>query len=417
LYILTVVKTMTAYKSYSLILTATMVFCFCLRMQSQDNQDVKIILVSEGNIRTGAQQTQLYLPYLEEKKVGIVCNNTSIIGKTALPDSLISLGINVVKIFTPEHGYKGDRSAGTEIGDTSQISAEARIISLYGTKKKPTNEDLEGIDIMVFDIQDVGVRFYTYISTLSLVMEACAEQGIPLIVLDRPNPNAFYIDGPVLDTCCHSFVGLHPVPIVYGLTIGEYAKMVNGEGWLANGVHCNLTVIPMKDWSRNMIVKLPVRPSPNLPNWKAIYLYPFICLFEGTVISVGRGTEYPFQVIGHPKMVWGNYMFTPRNIPGVADKPPLQDQNCYGTNLTGYAENYQNITNPFTLWYLLNAYNNIFLGDAFFNTYFEKLAGNRELRIQIENGLSEEEIRKSWEPELEAYKKIRAKYLLYPDIQ
>ena len=393
------------------------VLCLAGTLQAQDHPANNLRLVEQKEILTGAQRTELYLPLLAGLKVGIVCNNTSLIGEIPLADSLVNRGVNVIKVFTPEHGFKGDRSAGMEINDTSRTRSDVPVISLYGIKKKPSPDDLKGIDIMVFDIQDVGVRFYTYISTLSLVMEACEEHGIPLIVLDRPNPNGFYVDGPVLDTCCHSFVGMHPVPIVYGLTIGEYARMVNGEGWLRDSMRCDLTVIPLKGWERNMIVKLPVRPSPNLPNWKSVYLYPFICLFEGTVISVGRGTEYPFQVIGHPNMVWGSFAFTPRNIPGVAENPPFQDQNCYGTYLTGYAENYRNITDPFTLWYLLNAYKNMFLGDAFFNNYFENLAGSRDMRIQIENGLTEEQIRKSWEPGLEAYKKIRAKYLLYPDIQ
>jgi uncharacterized protein YbbC (DUF1343 family) len=417
LYIKSIFMVLSGLNKNRFLLLLMLSFCLARSLQSQDHPANNLRLVEEKEISTGAERTESYLPLLEGKNVGIVCNNTSVIGQVPLADSLISRGIHVAALFSPEHGFKGDRSAGEEINDTSQLVSAVRIISLYGTKKKPSVEDLKGIDIMVFDIQDVGVRFYTYISSLSYVMEACAENGIPLIVLDRPNPNGFYIDGPVLDTCCHSFVGLHPVPIVYGLTIGEYAMMVNGEGWLKDSVRCELTVIPLKGWDRNMIVKLPVRPSPNLPNWKAVYMYPFLCLFEGTVISVGRGTEYPFQVIGHPKMVWGSFGFTPRNIPGVAEKPPFQDQNCYGTNLTGYAESFLNITDPFTLWYLLNAYNNMFLGDAFFNNYFEKLAGNRELRMQIENGLSEEVIRKSWEPGLEVYKNIRAKYLLYPDIQ
>ena len=384
---------------------------------SQVANEDKIQLIRQDFILTGAQQTEKYFPYLKDKSIGLVCNHTSLIEKKHLADTLVSSGFKLKRIYAPEHGFRGDAAAGDEIRNSVDPVTGLPVISIYGEKKKPSPEDLEGIETMIFDIQDVGVRFYTYISTLTLVMEACAEQGIPLIVLDRPNPNAFYVDGPVLDTACRSFVGMHPVPIVYGMTIGEYARMVNGEGWLKNSVQCDLTVIPLQNWNRNMIVTLPMKPSPNLPNWQSIYLYPFLCLFEGTIVSVGRGTDYPFQVIGHPSMLWGSFDFTPRSIPGVADNPPLKDKTCYGTNLVGYAESYQELKDPFTLWYLLNAYNNMLLGDAFFNNYFENLAGNKELRIQIESGLSEEDIWKSWQPGLEEFKKIRVKYFLYPDNQ
>jgi uncharacterized protein YbbC (DUF1343 family) len=384
---------------------------------SQVANEDKIQLVAQDLILTGAQQTEKYFPFLKDKSIGLVCNHSSLIGKKHLADTLVSSGFKLKRIYAPEHGFRGDAAAGDEIRNSVDPVTGLPVISIYGEKKKPSPEDLEGIETMIFDIQDVGVRFYTYISTLTLVMEACAEQGIPLIVLDRPNPNAFYVDGPVLDTAYRSFVGMHPVPIVYGMTIGEYARMVNGEGWLKNGVQCDLTVIPLLNWTRNMIVQLLVKPSPNLPNWQSIYLYPYICLFEGTVVSVGRGTDLPFQVIGHPAMVTGSYIFTPRSIPGIADKPPFQNQQCLGQSLLGYAENFKNLPDPFTLVYLIISYKVLNLGDGFFNSYFEKLAGNSELRIQIESGLAEEDIRKSWQPGLEEFKKIRAKYLLYPDLQ
>lgn len=373
-------------------------------------------LVEQDTILTGAQQTELYLPLLMNKNTGLVCNHTSFLENQHLVDVIYSSGVSVRAIFTPEHGLRGDTEAGGEIGNSVDTRTGIPIISLYGNKKKPDPADLHEIDIMIFDIQDVGVRFYTYISTLALVMEACAELGIPLLVLDRPNPNGFYVDGPVLDTNYRSFVGMHPVPVVYGMTIGEYARMVNGEGWLKDGIRCNLTVIPLKYWDRNMIVRLPVPPSPNLPTWESIYLYPSLCLFEGTVISVGRGTEFPFQVIGHPNIRTGSYSFTPRIIKGTAENPPYLGVTCYGAYLNGFAEGINNRDQHFTLDYLLNYYIELNFGDRFFNNYFEKLAGNNELRQQVKQGLSEDEIRKTWEAGLNDFIKIREKYLLYPDM-
>jgi uncharacterized protein YbbC (DUF1343 family) len=269
---------------------------------------------------------------------------------------------------------------------------------------------------MLFDIQDVGVRFYTYISTLTLVMEACAEAGVPLIVLDRPNPNGFYIDGPVLDTSLRSFVGMHPVPVVYGMTIGEYALMINGEGWLKNGVRCDLYVIPMENYDRSQIVKLPVKPSPNLPSWQSVYLYPSLCLFEGTVISVGRGTDYPFEVAGHPDLKSGSYAFTPRSIPGVADKPPFEGQTCYGQNLKDYAENFNDYEFHFNIDFLISYFNELNSGEKFFNPYFDKLSGDPSLKKAILAGKTSDEIRASWKEKREDFIYIRSKYLLYTDI-
>jgi uncharacterized protein YbbC (DUF1343 family) len=371
-------------------------------------------LANISEIRTGAERTDLYFRQLEGKTIGIICNQTSLVGNTNLADTLINSGFFVKVIFSPEHGFRGDSDAGADILDGFDKKTGVKIISIYGKKKKPESEDLDGIDILIFDIQDVGVRFYTYISTLTFIMEAAADRGIPLIVLDRPNPNGFYIDGPVLDTSFRSFVGMHPVPVVYGMTIGEYALMVNGEGWLG-GKKCNLNVIPLEGYSRNMIVRLPVRPSPNLPTWEAVYLYPSLGLFEGTMISVGRGTQTPFQVIGHPHFVIGSYLFKPESIPGVSEHPPYEGQNCLGLYLSAYAENFPKIEHPFSLEWLIRMHEFFRDSTDFFTPYFDRLAGNDLLRKQIISGLSESEIRKSWESGLNAFRQTRKKYLLYPD--
>jgi len=326
----------------------------------------------------------------------------------------LSAGIHVVKIFSPEHGFRGNKSAGAHINNGIDAQTGLPIVSLYGKHRKPTPEDLKGVDVVLFDLQDVGTRFYTYISTMSLMMEACAEQHIPMIVLDRPNPNGFYVDGPVLKPEFKSFVGMHPVPVVYGMTIGEYARMVNGEHWLKNGVQCNLTVIPMKKYRRNMIVKLPVKPSPNLPDWQAVYLYPSLCFLEGTVVSVGRGTDKPFQIYGYPGMK-GNYVFTPRSIPGASLHPKFQGKTCRGKDLTAYADNYRHHPQRIQLKWLLNAYHQLKAMHVhpFFRKSFDLLAGTDSLRLQIEKGYTAKQIRQSWQQDLKKFKKIRAKYLLY----
>ncbi|MEQ8904285.1 DUF1343 domain-containing protein [Ekhidna sp.] len=353
----------------------------------------------------GANQINKYLPLLQNKKVGLTVNHSSIVGFTHLTDTLINLGVNVVKVFTPEHGFTGTVSDGAKVEyDSTEASFE--LISLYGENKKPTIDQLEGLEMMVFDIQDVGTRFYTYISTMHYVMEACAENAIPLIILDRPNPNGSYVDGPVLDTALRSFVGMHPIPIVHGLTIGELVKMINGEGWLKNGVICDLTVIAMKNWDHQMPYSLPVKPSPNLPDDLSISLYPTLCLFEGTIMSVGRGTDYAFQQIGHPEYPDTTYSFTPISREG-AKWPPYEDQKCYGRSWIGEEPTYS-----FSLQPLIDAYRKM-NRDDFFNNYFNRLAGTNSLQKQIEEGQSEEEIRASWEPELSAFKEKRKKYLLY----
>jgi uncharacterized protein YbbC (DUF1343 family) len=371
-------------------------------------------LASISEIRTGAEQTQLYFPQLSGKVIGVICNQASLVGNINLVDTLISAGFKVKVIFSPEHGFRGDADAGADINDGRDKKTGIKIVSLYGKKNKPEPFDLKGIDILLFDIQDVGVRYYTYISTLALVMEVASDQGIPVIVLDRPNPNGFYVDGPVLDTAFRSFVGMYPVPIVYGMTIGEYAMMINGEGWIG-ATKCRLTVIPMKSYTHSMIIRLPARPSPNLPNWQSVYLYPSLCLFEGTFISVGRGTEFPFQVIGHPHYVIGSYIFKPESIPGVSAHPPYEGQNCLGSNLDSFAEHYSRNGHAFSLEWMIRMHEFFKDSTNFFTPYFDKLAGTDQLRKDIINRKTETEIRKSWEKDLNAFRQIRKKYLIYPD--
>ena len=360
----------------------------------------------------GAMQTEKYLPMLDNKAVGVVANQTSIMDNgTHLIDTLLSFNVNVVKIFTPEHGFRGTADEGASIASGVDEKTGIAIVSLYGKNKKPTAEQLQGIDILVFDLQDVGCRFYTYISTMTYVMEAAAENNIPVIVLDRPNPNGFYVDGPVLEREHASFVGMHCVPIVYGLTIGEYALMVNGERWLSDGLQCDLTVIPLGNYNRNAIYKLPVRPSPNLPNWEAVYLYPSLCLFEGTDVSVGRGTDTPFQVYGHPDMT-DSFVFIPRTAEGHR-APLYADKECHGKNLTNYAHRYRKNDKKLNLSWILDARNQLKNDEKFFNNYFIKLVGVSDLQQKINSGMSEDEIRSSWQTGIDNYLKIREKYLIY----
>ena len=358
--------------------------------------------------------------------VAVVANQSSLVGSTHLVDTLLSCGVNVTKIFCPEHGFRGTAEAGATVKSSTDPHTGLPIVSLYGKNKKPTPEQMADIDAVILDLQDVGCRFYTYISTLHYVMEACAEAGIPLLVLDRPNPNGHYVDGPVLDTTHYrSFIGMHPVPIVYGLTIGEYAMMINGEHWLKNGIQCNLSVIPMLDYRRDSIYPLPIAPSPNLQSPQAIALYPSLCLFEGTNISVGRGTDTPFELIGAPAYKT-TYMesqrgdepgkptsFTPRAIKGVSENPPFKDQRCNGLKLSDAS-----VPAKFDLTYLLWMYSHTPHSSFFKKTNsFELLAGTDKLRRQLQLGLSEAEIRASWEPALSNYKEMRKKYLLYPDFE
>ncbi|MGE4290524.1 MAG: exo-beta-N-acetylmuramidase NamZ domain-containing protein [Salinivirgaceae bacterium] len=364
-------------------------------------------------LEVGAQQTALYIPLLEQKAIAVVANQTSLIGEMHLVDSLLKSGIAVKRVFSPEHGFRGTADAGELIDNVRDAKTGLPIISLYGKHKKPTQADLSGIDLVVFDIQDVGVRFYTYISTLHYVMEACAENQIPLLILDRPNPNGFYMDGPVLDTALRSFVGMHPVPLVHGMTLGEYALLINGEGWLGNDVKCQLQVIPCKNYTHKTRYELPVKPSPNLPNPQAVCLYPSLALFEGTVVSVGRGTDFPFQVYGHPALK-GAFEFTPQSTAG-AKKPKLENELCRGRDLRLVACGFESNESAFTLNYLIEAYGELYNQTDFFNSFFAKLAGTRELQQQIEDGWSEAEIRQSWEPALSQFRTIRSRYLLYED--
>jgi uncharacterized protein YbbC (DUF1343 family) len=372
----------------------------------------------KNKIITGADQTYFYIDYLKGKNIGMVINQTSVIGPnlTLSVDSLLELGISVKKIFGPEHGFRGNASNGADVNDNIDEATKLPVISLYGNKHyKPTPEDLKGIDLMIFDIQDVGARFYTYLSTLQYVMEACAENNVELMILDRPNPNGFYVDGPVLDTTFRSFVGLNPIPVVHGLTIAEYAQMINGEGWLKNKVQCRLKIIKVQNYRHSDAYQLPVNPSPNLNTDKSVLLYPSVCLFEGTALSLGRGTMYPFQQVGHPTLA-GKYAFSfkPVSIPGMSEDPPQKDKTCYGINLKDYDTN--NIRNgkELNLSWLIALYNAFPDKQHFFNAYFTKLAGTDGLRKQIEAGKSEKEIRASWEPALSKYKIMRKKYLLYP---
>lgn len=384
---------------------------FCGQRESQTSATKSPEIIT---LRVGAEQTEVYFPVLDGKTTACVVNQTSVIGQVHLVDSLLHAGFRVARIFAPEHGFRGMAGAGEEIANQTDPKTGIPIISLYGSKKKPSSEDLQGIDLVVYDIQDVGARFYTYISTMTYVMEACAENGIPLVVLDRPNPNGDYIDGPVLEKGYESFVGLHPVPIVYGMTIGEYARMVNREGWLTNGIRADLTVVPLSGYSHSTRYSLPIRPSPNLPNDDAVCLYPSLCLFEGTTISVGRGTDHPFQVIGHPDFGLGSFVFTPESRPG-ATHPPYQGQHCYGQSLSGFAREVCQSERHIHLFWLLGYHDFFRERTNFFNDYFDKLAGNSTLRQQIMEGKKEEEIRESWQPALTRFKAIREKYLLYPE--
>lgn len=361
-----------------------------------------------------ADASDSWLPALEGKRIAVVANVTSRAGDQHLIDFLVNHDVEVVRIFTPEHGFRGNYAAGEKISDGRDSRTGLPLHSLYGNNKKPGTEDLAGIDLVVFDIQDVGARFYTYISTMSYVMEACAENSIPLMILDRPNPNGDFIDGPILQPELSSFVGLHPVPIVHGMTVGEYASMVNGEGWLKDSIQCDLTVIPCTNYSHSDRYVLPVPPSPNLPNQASVLLYPSLCLFEGTPVSIGRGTDKPFQIIGAPWFTELGDTFTPKPV-SAAPHPKFENEVCHGVNVRSFGENYLTIHRELYLFWLIEAHK-MYNGDApFFTPFFDKLAGTAELRKQIEAGWTEEQIRASWEPGLNQFMITRAKYLIYPE--
>ena len=366
-------------------------------------------------IKTGADQTEQYLSLIKGKSVAVVANQTSVIGKMNLVDTLLSLGVRVKKIFSPEHGFRGNSDAGEDVKSHKDKKTGLLVISLYGKNNKPMPSDLKDVDLVIYDIQDVGVRFYTYVSTLHYVMEACAENNKQLILLDRPNPNGYYIDGPVLEEKYKSFVGLHPVPIVYGMTIAEYAMMINGEGWLKGKIKCNLKCILLQGYNHNSFYELPVKPSPNLPNMCSVYLYPSLALFEGTIVSVGRGTDTPFQVIGHPKLQNAKYTFTPKSIRGASKDPMYNGQLCYGYDLKDFGEMFIKNSKSLYLYWLQGTYRDTPDKSKFFNDYFNSLAGNSTLKQQIIDGTSEENIKRSWESDIKKFKEIRKKYLLYKD--
>lgn len=369
---------------------------------------------SGQHLQAGADRMESWLSLMENRRVALVANHSSLVGgKIHLVDTLLSgysHTLELMKVFSPEHGFRGEAGAGTAVDDGVDEKTGLPVISLYGRQKKPSPGHLDDVDIVVFDLQDVGVRFYTYISTLHYVMEACAENGLPLVVLDRPNPNGGYVDGPVLEDEHRSFVGMHPIPVVYGMTIGELARMINGEGWLGEGISCDLAVIRCTGYDRTMEYHLPVRPSPNLPNHQSVKLYPSLCFFEGTAVSVGRGTQFPFQVFGHPDLK-GDFSFTPRSMPGMALRPKLEGKTCYGEDLREFQP--EEGWSGLHLHWLLDTYRSFPDTIPFFTPYFVSLAGTTSLQEQIKAGWSEKEIRRSWQPGLDEFKRIRSRYLLY----
>ena len=419
---------------------ALLIICLSFPAIAQKKEAV-IAVKNTGRILAGAERLNVYLPLLKGKRVGIFANQTSMVGPSHLVDTLKKSGINIKVIFGPEHGFRGTADAGEKIGNYTDEKTGIPVVSLYGAKRRPSEDDLRDVDILVFDIQDVGVRFYTFISSLEEFMNAAFEYGKPLMILDRPNPNGFYVDGPVLDPKYKSFVGMQPVPVVYGMTIGEYAMMLAGEKWLSQKANIrheyyqraensppdtlfHFLVIKCGNYNHKSKYVLPVKPSPNLPEIQSVYWYPSTCYFEGTVISEGRGTEKPFQIFGHPALPKNLYHFTPVSRDGAKD-PKLQNKVCYGWNLSGTPESVLKKTdNRIQLGYLLKAYQlfpdkaNFFIPPKSGNmdeAFFNKLAGNGELMQQIKSGLSEKAIRASWQPGLTEFKKIRKKYLLYED--
>jgi len=390
------------------IITSSVCFYSC---KGQIPENTGIV---EKQITPGAYSFEEYVPLIRNKKVAIVANQTSTIQNSHLVDTLLSLGIKISTIFAPEHGFRGEKGPGDDVASGMDPVTRLPLVSLYGSGKKPSSESLRDIDYVIFDIQDVGARFYTFISTLHYVMEACAENNVKLIVLDRPNPNGFYVDGPMLEKEYTSFVGISPIPVVHGLTVGEYGLMTNGEKWLDAGVTCDLTIIRIKNYRHDLLYQVPVRPSPNLPDMNSIYLYPSLCFFEGTAVSVGRGTDKPFSIIGFPGYTDGNIEFTPKEIPGVIKDPPYENILCKGIDLKDQAAMVIK-AKKLQLQWLLKMYWAYPDKEKFFNNFFDKLAGSSLLKKQIQSGLNEEQIRKTWEPALTEFKSKRKKYLLYAE--
>ncbi|HYF30978.1 MAG TPA: DUF1343 domain-containing protein [Chitinophagaceae bacterium] len=373
-------------------------------------------------IITGADQTEKYLPFLKGKRVAIMANQTSIIGKKHLVDSLRSLGVNIVKVFGPEHGFRGNASAGVRVADETDSATGIPIISLYGAKNKPSKQDMADVDVLIYDLQDVGCRFYTNINALSRIMEACHESDKELLILDRPNPNGYLVDGPILDMKYKSGIGMFPIPMAHGLTIGEFALMANGEGWLTNKVKCKVKIIPVANYNHDMPYTVPVKPSPNLNTQQAIMLYPSTCMFEGVYVNHGRGTYFPFTVLGSPDLK-GKYQFsyTPTGIKGMAETPLFMNQECYGLDLRNYDIDKLRKKKQINLQWIMELYKNHPYKEKFFDSklskemgVIERLIGSGQFRQQIIDGKSEKEIRASWEPGLSQYKTMRKKYLLYP---
>ncbi len=381
---------------------------FCLSAQGQLQMATEVIV--------GADRPGAYLPLLYGKSVAVVVNQTSITGHGHLIDFLIESKVDVKKVFAPEHGFRGKASAGELVKDGKDTKTGLPLVSLYGSNKKPSAQQLADVDIVVFDLQDVGTRFYTYISTLSYVMEACAENGKSMVLLDRPNPNGYYVDGPMLEKEHSSFVGLHPIPVVHGLTMGEYAMMLNGEKWIANGKRCPITVVKCTNWDHKMGYELPVKPSPNLPNRSSIVLYPSLCFFEGTTVSVGRGTDKPFQQIGAPYFTDAKTSFTPVANEG-AKHPKYEGQKCYGYDLEEFSLFYVEGLGELYLHWLVEAYKSAPDKAKFFTSFFVKLAGTHQLQKDIEAGKTPDDIRAAWQEDLAVYKQMRKKYLLYPDFE
>jgi len=401
-----------------ILIASTSVFC----SSSKPKQEKVPIVVNKKEITTGAQQTDKYLPLLKGKRVAIMANQTSVIGKTHLVDSLKTLGVKIIKVFGPEHGFRGNASAGDKVADEIDPVSGIPIVSLYGAKNKPTKEDLADVDILIYDLQDVGVRFYTNINALSRLMEACYENGKEMLILDRPNPNAYLIDGPILDMKYKSGIGMFPIPMSHGLTVGEFAQMANGEGWLKDKVKCKINIIPVANYDHDMPYTLPVKPSPNLNTQQSILLYPSTCMFEGVYVNHGRGTMFPFTVLGSPELK-GKYEFsyTPTGIKGMAETPIFMNEVCYGLDLRNYDTELLRKSKKINIQWIMELYKAHPHKEKFFDSKLSKQMNNIEIQIgsglfrqQIIDGVSEEVIRASWEPGLSEYKKMRKKYLLYP---
>jgi uncharacterized protein YbbC (DUF1343 family) len=397
-------------------------FLLTCSIHSSNAQKIEMSENLQDSIITGAERTDKYLPLIKGKRIAIMANRTTIIGKRHLVDSLLLHKINIVKIFGPEHGFRGNAGAGVNVNNETDKVTGIPIISLYGKKKKPSNDDLSNVDIVIYDLQDVGCRFYTNINALMQLMEACYENKIKLIILDRPNPNGYLIDGPILDMKYKSGIGMFPIPMSHGLTVGEFAMMANGEGWLKNGVQCNVEIIPLLNYNHNMPYKLPVNPSPNLNTQQSVLLYPSTCMFEGTYLNHGRGTYSPFTILGSPKLKDKyKFNFTPQGIKGMAENPIFKGQVCYGIDLRNYDINQLRKKKQINLSWIIELYKAYPNKEMFFDSslsnqmgVIENLVGSGQFREQIINQVSENEIRNSWEPELSKYKLMRLNYLIYP---